>query len=453
MLKWKNLKRIMGIAGALYIFCLIINGLNYIYVSPEDFEWERVLWHNFYEDKGKIDNLYLGSSHVFCGINPVLLDELNVRYNFNLASSAQSMNGTYFLLKEADRNNTLADVYVELYYYCSVKDNFNSNTDRIDTIPERNWANTDYMRPSFTKLQYMHSIADVEQYINICLPFSRYRAKLDDWEYIKQTISGKGQESYLNYEHHIDYGDGNGYEEYWRKGFFYCTRVFSDEQRTYPQKRILDEDPLGDKSEKYLRKTISYCIKRDIPIVLFVAPMDELELISTEHYDNYVNQIREIADEYGIEFYDFNLVKEKYLPIHNGDYFMDSMHLNVTGANMFTVFFDKIMSEDAAENSKYFYESYDEKLQDLPPAVYGLYYRDLITAEGKEAKNFHVASNREKDMEYRIVLTPNDGEQYMVQDFTENKEFFVNSTENGICTIVSRTRNNPDEVKTLEVYY
>ena len=221
-----------------------------------------MLWHNFYADKGKIDNLYLGSSHVFCDINPVLLDELNGQYNFNLASSAQSMNGTFFLLKEADRNNTLSKVYVELYYYCSVKDNFNSNTDRIDTIPERNWANTDYMQPSITKLQYILSIADVEKYINICLPFSRYRTKLNDWEYIKQTIAGKEQDSYQKFEHHVDYADGNGYEEYWKKGFFYCTRVFSDEQRTYPQKRILGEDPLGDKSEKYLRKTISYCIKR-----------------------------------------------------------------------------------------------------------------------------------------------------------------------------------------------
>ncbi len=427
--------------------------MNYIYVSPEDFAWERVLWHNFYADKGKIDNLYLGSSHVFCDINPVLLDELNGQYNFNLASSAQSMNGTFFLLKEADRNNTLSKVYVELYYYCSVKDNFNSNTDRIDTIPERNWANTDYMQPSITKLQYILSIADVEKYINICLPFSRYRTKLNDWEYIKQTIAGKEQDSYQKFEHHVDYADGNGYEEYWKKGFFYCTRVFTDEQMTYPQKRILDENPLGDKSAKYLRKTICYCIKRDIPIVLFVSPMNELELISTEHYDNYINQIREIADEYGIVFYDFNLTKEEYLPIHNERYFMDLLHLNAAGADMFTVFFDKIMSEDVVENSKYFYESYNEKLRDIPPTVYGLYYRELITVEGKAVKQFYIASSREADMEYRIILTPNDGEQYIVQDFTENKEFVVDSYENGICTIVSRMRNNLEEVQTLEVYY
>ena len=120
---------------------------------------------------------------------------------------------------------------------------------------------------------------------------------------------------------------------------------------------------------------------------------------------------------------------------------------------MFTVFFDKIMSEDVVENSKYFYESYSEKLRDIPPTVYGLYYRELITVEGKAVKQFYIASSREADMEYRIVLTPNDGEQYIVQDFAENKEFVVDSYESGICTIVSRMRNNLEEVQTLEVYY
>ena len=149
----------------------------------------------------------------------------------------------------------------------------------------------------------------------------------------------------------------------------------------------------------------------------------------------------------------FNLTKEEYLPIHNERYFMDLLHLNAAGADMFTVFFDKIMSEDVVENSKYFYESYNEKLRDIPPTVYGLYYRELITVEGKAVKQFYIASSREADMEYRIILTPNDGEQYIVQDFTENKEFVVDSYENGICTIVSRMRNNLEEVQTLEVYY
>lgn len=37
--------------------------LNYGYVREDD--WSRIMLHHFYEDNGEIDNLYLGSSHVF----------------------------------------------------------------------------------------------------------------------------------------------------------------------------------------------------------------------------------------------------------------------------------------------------------------------------------------------------------------------------------------------------
>ena len=35
-----------------------------------------------------------------------------------------------------------------------------------------------------------------------------------------------------------------------------------------------------------------------------------LSPVSTEHYDYYVDEIRTIAGEYGVAYYDFNLVKE-----------------------------------------------------------------------------------------------------------------------------------------------
>lgn len=111
-MKW--FRRIARIMARVLIFCVVLSGLNYIYVDVPP--WERILWHNFYESEGKIDNLYLGSSHVYYDIDPFLMDELNGQYNFNLSTSGQVMNGTYYLLREADRHNDLSHVYIELYY-------------------------------------------------------------------------------------------------------------------------------------------------------------------------------------------------------------------------------------------------------------------------------------------------------------------------------------------------
>ena len=453
---WEYLKRIIGIMGALIIFFEISDMLNYMYV--EDYNWGRILWHHFYEDNGSIDNIYLGSSHVYCDINPMQLDKINGQYNFNLSSGLQRLNGSYYLLREADKRNSLSHVYLELYYMCSTKDNF--NIEPIDTDYYVNWRNTDYMRWSYNKFQYLLSSSYTESYIDALLPFVRYRTHLDDWNYIKKRMEEKKKEQYLSYQYYNE--DDNGYTtEYMQQGYHYNTAKFLDESRKYYQDRVLEKNPLGEKSEKYLRKIICYCQEQNIPITLFISPIDELQIISTEHYDNYINQIKEIAEEYSVPFYDFNLAKEEYLPIQHGEYFRDTGHLNDTGASMFTPFFSEVVFRDVDENEKYFYTSYAEKLQSEAPAIYGFYYRKYEVAEElaeqEETLICRIASNREEGMEYRIILTINEEEgqdrKQMLQDFSENKEFRIPADEHGICTIVARMKNNPEEVQTLEVNY
>lgn len=396
----KYLSRITGPLVALIIFYMICSALNYMYVQY--FGLERAIWHDFYVNNGKIDNIYLGSSHVYQGINSILLDNINGEHNFNLASSGQPLNGSYYLLKEADKGNVLSHVYLELFYLCNVKDDVHAEVDVNDSY---NWRNSDYMKTSYNKFEYMLSIAGKEKYVDTFFPFSRYRTKLDNWDYIRQTMESKRTDTYFNFKHYVVISDENVYREYKGQGYYYTSEKFLSAKRLYGQERILKGNPIGEKSEKYMRKIITYCQKRDIPITLFVSPIDELQLVSTECYDNYINQIREIADEYGIEFYDFNLTKEEYLDIQHGEYFMDVGHLNYKGADMFTTFFNKVTSSTESEKEKYFYVSYEEKLQSTVPAIYGLYYRD-----SNGFRTYHVATNRENGVKYRITLLPTPNE-------------------------------------------
>lgn len=89
-----------GLLAGVILFFGITQLLNRMYVE-EDAQ-NRILWHNFYEDCGKIDDLYLGSSHVYFDLDPQILDQLNGQYHFNLSSSSQPLDGSYYLLREAD---------------------------------------------------------------------------------------------------------------------------------------------------------------------------------------------------------------------------------------------------------------------------------------------------------------------------------------------------------------
>lgn len=451
-MKWA--KRAAGIGTGIFIFVAIVHVLNYMYVACDD-EWERILWHSFYEEQGKIDNLYLGSSHVYCDIDPYQLDQLNGQYNFNLATSGQPMNGTYYLLKEADQRNELSHVYVETGYLTNVILD-EDDGEPMETRVAYNWKNTDHMRFSPNKLQYMITMANSERYSDIFLGFSRYRSHLADWEYVRRITDTKKSREHMNYQYHSEWDDGIAYDEYLPRGCYYSTGKIRDKERLFGQEIVLGENPMAETSEAYLRKVISYCQEREIPLTLFISPIYELQLISTEHYDNYLEQVRGIAAEYHVDIYDFNLVGEEYLPIQKTRYFRDAGHLNATGAELFTEFFHKIMSGDAEENRKYFYDTYAQKLAHAEPEVYGLCYH--VEETGKDgatpSKSIFIASNRDEGMEYRVIMTPgNDRDQYLIQDFSENKTFKLDSNEHGKCAITYRMKNTSDAEKTIEITY
>ncbi|MCH5256685.1 MAG: hypothetical protein J1D87_05300 [Lachnospiraceae bacterium] len=444
----KHSKRILGIFAALLLFSSITDALNYIYVSDD--AWSRILWHRFYEDKGKIDNVYLGSSHVYYNLNPMLLDNLNGQHNFNLATSGQRLNGSYYLLKEADRLNSLSHVYLELYFDMSIKTEYGN--DPIIGDLSWNWKNIDYMEPSINKMVYTLSITGIDKYVDTFFPFVRYREQLNNHTYINSVISKKKDADYLAYRYRIYNEEKQFTEEYQQQGFHYITLTIPDTAFS-AEIRIIEENPMGRESKEYICKIINYCQKRDIPITLFVAPMIELNLVRLGNYDYYINQVREIAEEYQVPFYDFNLAKEEYLSFQRNEHFRDFHHLNSAGADIFTPFFHEVVSQEFSENEKYFYTTYAEKIESTDPAIYGLTYKTAADETQNTVRIYNIASNREEEMEYRIIMTPNDGEQYIVQDFSTNKDFTVDEQENGICKIVARMKNDHKEVQTMEIEY
>lgn len=401
---FRYLSRILKIGLGIGAFYIIVALLNYVYTNPSAYVQYRIFWHDYNENKGTIDNIYLGSSHVFMDIDPHTMDELSGMHNFNMSLPSQPLNASYYLLKQADHDNDLSNVYLELYYKCSVKDNYNENLDPIidPAYNNRNWQTIDFMNNSWNKLAYIKScLYDIDYLPDILFPFIRYRQKLGDWDYVKTNLETKSDEDYRSY-HKSNIREGM---------YVYSTEKFMDKDRQCLQKRILDENPMGELTEAYLRKTIVYCQQRDIPIILFISPMDNLQLISTVNYDNYVNQIKEIASEYNVPFYDFNLIKQQYLELDKEVCFQSADHLNNEGTALYNPVLYKVLTGSEEQNASLFYSTYAEKLANSDPDFYGLYYRNTESETGESINVYHIASNRE-DMEFRIIITPEEGEQY-----------------------------------------
>lgn len=450
----RKAKTVIGILLACFLFQTLVKLFNYVYVAPND--GSRIMWHDFYE-QDNIDYLYLGSSHVYNDINPEVLDSLNDQNNFNMATDAQRIQESYYNLLEADKRYNIKKVYLELYYKLST----GVFGDYTDTSSIKNaWCNIDYMKMGKAKWKLVGTSQDVEHLPDTFLPFIRYREHLFEWQfYIVKQIEYKKTEDYINYKYYVQNESGQHVE--WReKGFNHTDYEYIP--RTWRTKLLPSDMYITTDAIDYLKKTIEYCQKNGIEIILFSSPIWETEVMATENYDAYVESVREIGLEYGVPYYDFNLCKEEYLPIQYPKYFMNEGHLNYKGAEMFTEFFREVVSNAPEDNEIYFYDTYAEKMKNVSPQLYGLYYRIVFDSKtGYDTRSFTIAASEGTAMEFKITLTRDDEEvkeydmptQYMVQDFSSNRSFTIPIDEHGICTVTWRLAEEPDNISTMEFEY
>ena len=113
---------------------------------------------------------------------------------------------------------------------------------------------------------------------------------------------------------------------------------------------------------QYLDKIIALCKQHGTRIILVTTPLSELVTCKCSNLDVFYNWYKEYAYENELEFYDFNLLKEKQDMLPDELAYYDAGHLNDTGADIFGMEYCRIMRMvDAGEDiSELFYGSYDE---------------------------------------------------------------------------------------------
>ena len=429
----KKYKKYIGrVLGALFFLCLffgIEKVMEYALVNDTN-EWSRAMFHDFYTREENIDTLFLGSSHVYCGINPEIITEKTGQSAFNMATPAQPLNGSYYLLKEADKYNDISHVYLELYFGQSTGEE--GHFKEADQLP-RNWRNTNYMKPSLNKLSYMLTMSEPSLAYMTFLPARRYWTDSFEPEKIKETIRQKRTAAYADY--YVENVLNGVVETYAADGFYYSEHkaeggVLYDIIMPEP----FTENPMTEEAESYLRKIIEYCEKEKIELTLYSAPVTDYQATLYGEYDRYAEQVEGIAAEYGLAYYDFNLCREEYLDLTDDALFRDKGHLNVWGAEIFSEFladFFTGLSEGTVSYGQCFHASYEEKLENGRERILGLVVeKEETVQEGKTAQEEScytitpIHNLKNKGVEYYIYTQDENGEKTVITEWTSaiNKE-------------------------------
>ncbi len=452
----KMAKRLLGAVLFVFVFLGIGKVLEFA-LNNDTNEWSRVLFHDFYAKEENIDTLFLGSSHVYCGVNPAIVSKEAGTSAFNMATPAQPLNGSYYLLKEADKKHDIKEVYLELSFELLTGELGQFKT--ADRLPD-NWRNTNYMKMSWNKMEYMLTMSEPSMYYMTFLPARRYWTNIFEFDKVKETIRQKRTDAYRDY--YMENMLNGVVETYVEDGFYYSEHraaggVLYDVIKPEP----LQERPVTDDAQVYLKKIVEYCEKENIKLTLYAVPITDYQVSVNGDYDLYVEHIREIAAQYGLEYYDFNLCKQSVLDLTKDELFRDEGHLNIWGAEKFSYVLAQFMNEQ--ENGtfvyeNYFYPSYKEKIANGRERIMGLVVEKYEEAfEGKAGFCITPVHNlKENDIQYQISLLDENGNKQIVYEWysptTQHAEFLL-APEGKVLCIEARPEGEKNATNTVQIAY
>ena len=439
------IKRMVAIICFIGLFIGVGKLWRYLLVDDVN-SYTRIMMHQLYTCDENIDVMFVGSSHVYRSFIPEITDEGFGCYTFNAGTSTQYMDGSLAIIKEAAKTNDLEHIYLELYY--GVVQN-EKNVDRTELTST--YIISDYMKFSFNKINYLLKASAKEYWSNSFVVARRNWQKFFDSNYVKNLLISKSQATYKNYEYNKPEG---AVEYYVDRGFvandavvaentFFNTTAYNPVGRTYDSIKNSDW-------EKTLGGIVKFCNRKGIALTFFITPEPEWTLVGTGDYSDYHEAVKRISQEYGIEFYDFNLCRDEVFDTNNRQLFMDADHLNSYGAEKFSRLFSDFFTGKYAVDDV-LYSSFEEKISEKNIKFYGVAVKRNENAS--EARKCRIISGNALSFEYQIIALPYEGEQRVIQNFDSNLEFEIPGGESGTLTISWKPINNKEDVCTVEFAY
>lgn len=252
---------------------------------------------NFYaQPEGTVDVLFVGNSHSGINVDTATLWTEHGIASYNLWGGVQPLWNSYHFVLEALKYQTPKVIGLEITAAISDYE-YSEDQNQI--------KNTAGMKLSKNKLEAVKVSAPEDKWLNLMLGFPMYHNRFDELE-MKDFNNFPWSDGLENFKgSYLLYGVGN-YEFESAEGVTECREIM-------------------DKQEEYLIKTIELCKEKNIPLFLFKSP-------ALERHDaqKIFNSVVLIAEEYGIDFVNMNLMDD-VVGITAEDYSLDR-HMNGSGA-------------------------------------------------------------------------------------------------------------------------
>ncbi len=312
----KNLKRKLRIfssfvlEGAIALFVFLTLNLYFMPKYIED-EKDGRITAEFYREKTNNDVLFVGSSCVYNGVNPILLWENHGIASYDRANSSQTSWISYFMIKDAMIVSDPKLVVLDLNF-------FRNEDDYVDEPSNR--KTFDGMRISATKFEALKaSMAPAEDMIDYVVPIFRFHSR---WKYMKQEDL-----RYLYYRPDVTYN-----------GFLPNDSVQGAAEERDPYRE--EARRLSPRNAACLTDIIRLCRDQRVPLLLIKVPTHQPKWGA-----QFTNDIHQIADRENVTYLDFDYYADEIGLDYSVDTADGGGHLNRSGADKFTVYLGNLLTK------------------------------------------------------------------------------------------------------------
>ncbi|MDO4275487.1 MAG: hypothetical protein Q4D16_17605 [Eubacteriales bacterium] len=288
------------------------------------------------ENKGTIDTLLLGTSLVHWGLDPEVIDEeLGVK-SFNLATSAQPLSGSYYLLKDQVKSNPIKTVFLGVSVPGMVNDYDKDTPVKLGVF--------DRISSPAVKAEYMAAVAEFKEYEQF-LFFPTRVVNVLDTKAVKRNVAYKKSEEFKekispDYAPYIYYGMGFESKEEVYDGSFNDEKLGND--------AIWNRDRIVDVNVEYIKKTAQFCNDNGIELNLVIFPHSYEFARLQGDLSDMDKYMEELSAEIGAELYNYNFtVRQDIYDIMTNDCYQDKKHFNKKGAGRFA----ELLCSDYKETS------------------------------------------------------------------------------------------------------
>ena len=290
--------------------------------------------------EGTIETLLCGTSTAQRGFDPKVIDKELETVSFNIGTSLQPLDGTYYLIKDMAEKNPIETVFLTMAP--------DSMRREVVATKYRGYV-YDRLDGVGSKVGYLLEACDVEEWPYIAF----YSVRVEnyfDFTAIKENISTKLQP---------DYDTGIYCHKHYRgQGFMSSDSDYRWKKVTVGTRKF-DSASMKDKNVKYLEKIVEYCKSNRIELIFIYAPLAKDEILRYKDFNQVHDYYAELAENYGVEFWDFNYYNNME-NLFTNKMFQDKKHLNVKGAKLFSEELSKVYNafHNGKDLSELFMEDY-----------------------------------------------------------------------------------------------